>query len=71
MFHVTSDCHNYDTRTNNAVSAPIAITTRSKFFFTYRGIKLWNTNDETINDIAKFEEFRNKVKEKMYSNYEF
>ena len=64
MFKVRSDCHNYNTRTSKALSAPIAITTRSKFSFIYRGIKLWNSNDKTINDTTSFEEFRNKVREK-------
>ena len=64
MFHVGSDYHNYNTRRSKAQSAPIAITARSKFSFIYRGIELRNINDKAINDITRFEEFRNKVKEK-------
>ena len=71
MFQVRSGCQNYNTRTSKARSAPIAITTRSKFFFIYRGIKLCISNGKTINDMTRFEEFRNMVKEKIYSNYEF
>ena len=36
IFKVRSDCQNYNTLTSKELSAPITITTRSKFPFIYR-----------------------------------